>query len=152
MIRRVESPRADLLPAPLPKLNLYEHINFGGWEYAINDSIPALPPPVGSGDGQASSVRIYTNEWVILWENVNYDEGEDQLWIAPAGAGFGWEIDNLHDIRRPHGNNHWGDRIRCVAFPGSGPSGDNDNRTIVHEDGHVTTGNPQRPERPRPDK
>jgi hypothetical protein len=146
MITRVRIPTASLVERS--KVVLYEDINFAGAVSSINDSISSIPPPMGSGDGQASSVKIFTNEWVVLWENVNYQEGEDQLWIAPAGDGFGWEIADLRQVPRPHGNNNWNDRIRCVAFPGRGPTGDNDNRTIITDEAHVSVGNPPPPPTP----
>lgn len=130
----------------MAKVTLFEDINFGGEKFEINDNIAAIPPFMGSGDGQASSVVIQTNEWVVLWENVNYQEGEDQFWIAPPGIGYQWNLDNLHEYPRPHGNNHWGDRIRCVAFPGRPPSGSNENRTILQADGSITVGNPIQPD------
>jgi hypothetical protein len=119
---------------------IYEHVNFGGRTFDVIGDTPVIPPPMGSGDGQASSLRIFGPEWVVFWETVNYDEGDDQLWIAPPPSGRMWELSNLHILPRPHGNNIWGDRIRAVSLSNSGPTGDNDNRLILNPDGTWTCG------------
>jgi hypothetical protein len=121
---------------------MFENVDFGGTPFNVNngENIPVLPPPMGNGDGQASSLHIFGPQWITFWESPFYDQGDDQLWIAPPPAGFYRYIKNLHGLFRPHGNNHWGDRIRCVSFSGA-PSGDNDNRSIWHPDGHWTHGN-----------
>lgn len=120
---------------------LSENINFNGFPYSVNEGeqIPLIPPPMGSGDGQASSMKVYSTQFITFWESPNFDEGDDSLWIESAGAGFFWSIPNLHTLGRPHGNNHWGDRIRGVSFSGP-PTGSNENRTIIHHDGTVTIG------------
>jgi len=121
---------------------LFENINFDGYVYTVNegDHTSVIPPPMGSGDGQASSMKVYSSQWITFWESPNFDEGDDSLWIEPAGVGFFWSIPNLHTLGRPHGTNHWGDRIRGVSFSGP-PTGSNENRTIIHQDGTVTIGN-----------
>lgn len=120
---------------------LYEHINYAGYTYPVNDgeNLPAIPPPMGADHGQASSMYVYSPQWITFWESPNYDQGDDSLWIAPPKPGHRWEFANLHQLGRPHGTNHWGDRIRCVSFSG-GPTGSNENRTVVHEDGRVSIG------------
>jgi len=121
----------------MAKVILYEHVDYGGLAYAIDANTPVIPPPMGQGDGQASSIHIYTNEWVTFWEGKDFDPGNDQLWVAPPGQGYQWNFANLHTQLscRPHGNNHWGDRIRGVSFPGTGPLGSLDNILIVKADG-----------------
>ncbi len=121
----------------MSKVILYENVDFGGFPYGIDTNTPVIPPPMGSGDGQASSIHIYTNEWVTFWEGINFNQGNDQLWVAPPGPGYVWNFKNLHTLCRPHGNNRWGDRIRGVSFPGTGPSGDLDNILIVNSDGSL---------------
>src|SRR4051794_6098168 len=93
---------------------LFENIDFGGIPYNVNegDQIPVIPPPMGAGDGQASSMKVYSSQWITFWESPNFDAGDDSLWIEPAGAGLFWNVANLHRLGRPHGTNHWGDRIR----------------------------------------
>jgi len=121
---------------------LFENVGFQGAIYAVYEgaSIPAIPPPMGSGDGQTSSMKVYNfTFWITFWESPNFNEGDDSLWIAPSGNGMFWPLDNLHTLRRPHGNNHWGDRIRAVSFSGP-PTGSNENRTIIHPDGSVSVG------------
>jgi hypothetical protein len=120
---------------------LFENINIDGFRYTVNEGeqIPIIPPPMGSGDGQTSSMEIFSTQWITFWESPNFDEGDDSLWIEPAGIGRFWQIDNLHILGRPHGTNHWGDRIRAVSFSGP-PTGSNENRTIIHADGTVTVG------------
>jgi hypothetical protein len=122
---------------------LYENVDFGGRAFHVESGqhVAVIPPPIGSGDGQASSIHITADQWIVFWEAKNYDEGDDQLWIAPPPAGTRWALSDLHDLPRPHGNNHWGDRILAVSFPGGPPTGNNENRTIVHPDGTITVGN-----------
>jgi hypothetical protein len=117
---------------------LFENVNYGGRALDIQDgySSPQLPPPIGNQ--QASSIQVFCQEWITFWESTNY--GDDSLWIAPPSPGHYWPIPNLHILPRPHGNNHWGDRIAAVAFSGP-PSGSNEDRTIVWPDGHITVGN-----------
>src|SRR3989442_6746964 len=118
---------------------MFENVEYGGRAFDVNDgdNIPLIPPPLG---GNASSLYVYGPHWVTFWESPFYNAGDDQLWVAPPPAGQYWLFHNLHEFYRPHGNNHWGDRIKCVSFSGE-PTGDNDNRTIVHSDGSVTNGN-----------
>jgi hypothetical protein len=118
---------------------LWQNDHFGGAGFDIPDSIPipVIPPPLHRG---AKSLRMAGTQWMTFWESDNFDTGDDSLWIAPPGAGFAWNLEYLGNVPRPHGNNHWGDRISGVSFSGS-PTGDNDNRTIIHEDGHITVGN-----------
>jgi hypothetical protein len=117
---------------------LYENVDFGGRAFDVNtgENVPVIPPPLSRG---TSSVHVYYG-WITFWESQNYDSGDDQLWVAPPKPGYLWVFANLHTFYRPHGNNHWGDRIWAVSFSGA-PTGDNDNRTIVYPDGHVTNGN-----------
>lgn len=122
----------------MAKVTLYQDINFAGYTYDINDNTPVIPPPMGGDNPQASSIRIYTNEWVTFWESPNYDQGDDQLWVAPPGNGRMWIIPNLPGFWRPHGNNNWNDRIKGVSFPGQGPSGDLDNIVILNADGSLS--------------
>ena len=116
---------------------LFENIGFQGRTLDIQDGnqVPALPPPVGNQ--QASSIYVFGPQWITFWESTNY--GDDSLWVAPPPAGRYWRLDNLHTLGRPHGNNHWGDRISAVAFSGP-PSGSNEDRTIIWPDGHGTVG------------
>jgi hypothetical protein len=120
---------------------LYEHSNYGGYTFGVEygQNYPALAPPIGSGSGQASSMYIYGPQWITFWESPNYHEGDDSLWVHPPPIGYIWTFDDLHRLNRPHGNNHWGDRIRCISFSGA-PTGSNENRTIVRADGSVISG------------
>ena len=117
---------------------LFENTPPGGrtLDVSVGENIPVIPPPLG---GQASAVFIYGPQWITFWESPNYDAGDDQFWAAPPPNGYHWEITDLHRLYRPHGNNHWGDRIKGVSFSGP-PTGDNENRTILHPDGTVTSG------------
>lgn len=115
--------------------NLYENIGYGGRIFQdVDQNVPVIPPPL---NGQGSSLVLISNVWVTYWETANYDEGDDSLWIEPRSNGYA--IANLHILGRPHGNNHWGDRIKAISMSGA-PTGSNENRTIVHADGSVTVG------------
>ncbi len=129
---------STLKGANMVAATLYENVDFGGRAFDINvgESIPVIPPPLSRG---TSSIRVYFG-WITFWESQGYNAGGDQLWVAAPPAGKMWSFPNLHGFHRPHGNNHWGDRIWAVSHSHE-PLGDNDNRTIVHPDGHVTNGN-----------
>src|SRR5262245_52761230 len=96
-------------------------IGFAGaptFEIQQGQNTSAIAPPMGADDGQGSSMIVPSSTWITFWELPNFDGGGDSLWIESAGPGFQWRLDNLHQLRRPHGNNHWGDRIRAVSFSG----------------------------------
>lgn len=114
----------------------------GGFKLEIRtgEAWPTLPPPMGAADGQASSMYVCSAQWAVFWESPNFDEGDDSLWVAPVGPNYQWNLDNLHTIGRPHGTNHWGDRIRGVSFTPVGPTGSNENRTIINGDGTISVG------------
>jgi hypothetical protein len=112
---------------PLPiaaKATIYRNVAFGGEALDITSNIPELPSPLYR---EVSSLKVENEntKWVVFWESKNFDDGDDQLWIQGSRT-----IKNLHTLRRPHGNNHWGDRIEAVSFSDVGPQGDNDNRTV----------------------
>jgi hypothetical protein len=113
---------------------LWQNDHFTGQGFDIPDSIsvPVIPPPLHRG---AKSLKVSGTQWMTFWESDNYNTGDDSLWIAPGH----WTLEYLGNVGRPHGNNHWGDRISAVSFSGP-PQGSNENRTIVHEDGHITVG------------
>ncbi len=141
-LSRFPNPPIKRIPNPggQPKVILYEHLNYGGQSLPVNSTTNHLPGFFGTNDGQATAFRIYTNEWVIFWEDVNLHHSDDQLWIAPAGVNRGWELPDLRGVGRPHGNNQWNDRIRGIAFSPTGPIGDNQNRTIVYDWNHWSVG------------
>lgn len=126
----------------MPAALLYENVGFQGYVFGVENgqNIPVIPPPMGSGDGQASSMYVYGPQWITFWEAHNYNPGDDSLWIHPPRQGYMWVLDNLHRLCRPHGTNHWGDRIRGVSFSGA-PTGSNENRTVINANGSVICGN-----------
>ncbi|MEP7340372.1 MAG: hypothetical protein ABI977_21760 [Acidobacteriota bacterium] len=117
-------------PAPPPKVMLFEYANYQGERINLNTNSSLLPPPLGSKDGgkhgNVSSLKVNVKGWVVFWEGKEYNEGEDQLWVEGPAI-----ISDLSKLHRPHGNNHWGDRIRSVSFASSPPIGDNNRRTII---------------------
>ncbi|MGH9760135.1 MAG: hypothetical protein ACREDR_31800, partial [Blastocatellia bacterium] len=123
----------------MPNSILYENVDMGGRRFVVRDgeNIPVIRPPL---DGSASSLETWGAGWVTFWESINFDAKDDQLWIEDPANGDGWYIPNLHKLPRPHGNNHWGDRIRGVSHSGA-PTGSNENRTIIHANRTVTVGN-----------
>jgi hypothetical protein len=130
-------------------LTLCWDVTFVGNRIAIpegSDAAP-LPAPWSNGSGEASSLILAgpTRSWAVLWET-SKNSGDDSLWIAPIPDGWAFMLWSLHTgtgsgfppgmLDRPHGNNHWGDRIRGVTWTPNPPSGDNDNRTILWPNGH----------------
>jgi hypothetical protein len=111
---------------------LYLDINGGGGFYLAVKDEAVLPDPIRF---RASSLETLDRRWSVFWETIFFNPDDDQLWIEGQ-----WQIPNLHMLHRPHGNNHWGDRINAVSFPSEGPTGDNDNRTILHADHRITVG------------
>jgi hypothetical protein len=112
---------------------MYMDINYQGDFYFTFQDVAVLPDPIRFN---ASSLQTEDNRWSVFWETIFFNPGDDQLWIEGA-----FNLPDLRILPRPHGNNHWNDRINAVSFPAQGPTGDNDNRTIIHADGHVTVGN-----------
>jgi hypothetical protein len=116
---------ASKSPAPAgQKATVYRNVGFGGEAVDITSNTAQLPSPL---NGEVSSLKVDNEnlKWTVFWESENFDEGDDQLWIQGPRT-----IANLHTLHRPHGNNHWGDRIKAVSFSADGPQGDNDNRTV----------------------
>ncbi|MEO6727195.1 MAG: hypothetical protein ABIU20_08110 [Blastocatellia bacterium] len=117
-------------PAPLPKIVVFEHANYQGAALDLNTNTSLLPPPLGSKEGgkhgNVSSLKVNVKGWVVFWEGKEYNEGEDQLWVEGPAV-----ISDMSKLHRPHGNNHWGDRIRSVSFASGPPTGDNNRRTII---------------------
>lgn len=109
----------------VPKATIWEDADFGGRSLEIFESHPLLPFPF---EFTASSlqVNLQPGEWIVFWEAREYDAKDDQLWISGSRS-----IANLHLLRRPHGKNHWGDRIRAISLPPGGPTGSNENRTVL---------------------
>jgi hypothetical protein len=133
--------RPKLAPRPAPKpaqpkVLIFEHANYGGEKLAVNDNLSTLPPPLGrtenGGHGQASSLKVNHNGWVVFWEGKNFRESDDQLWVQGPIV-----ISDLSRLNRPHGNHHWGDRILAVSFPGGPPTGSDKNRTIIRKNTRV---------------
>lgn len=117
-------------PAPLPKVVVYDNADYNGESLTINETLSVLPAPLGttaSGQhGKVSSIKITTKGWVVFWEGKNFNEGDDQLWVEGPAV-----ISDLAKLHRPHGNNHWNDRILAVSFSTAPPTGNNKNRTII---------------------
>jgi hypothetical protein len=110
----------------MPRVTLFTDINFGGAQYVVNDAVAQLPPGV---ENEVSSIRIEGSApgtFTVLWEARGFDGGDDALWLEGNG-----ELHNLHTLRRPHGNNHWGDRVSGVSFQAA-PQGSTENRTILY--------------------
>lgn len=116
--------------APLPKVVLYGEANYKGEALTINESLPILPAPLGTTEagqhGKVSSLKINANVWVVFWEGKYFNEGDDELWVEGPAV-----ISDLAKLHRPHGNNHWNDRILAVSFASAPPSGKNKNRTVI---------------------
>lgn len=117
-----------------PRAVIWENTNFQGQSLEIFEDQPLLPWPFTLGPNFAEASSIQTNldegEWAVFWEEAGYDRGSDQLWVQGTQS-----LPNLHlkegKLRRLHGNNEWGDRIRGVSFPNGGPTGSNENRTVL---------------------
>lgn len=116
-------------PAP-PKVVMYEHAGYQGESLVVETNLPALPPPFnntqGSLNGTASSLKVNFSGWVVFYEGRDFNDGKDQLWIQGPTT-----ISDLSKLHRPHGNNHWGDRILSVSFPGHPPQNAKSNYTII---------------------
>lgn len=118
------------VPPPLPKVVIYSDAEYKGETLTINENLPVLPAPLGTTTGgqhgKVSSLKITTKGWVVFWEGKNFNEGDDQLWVEGPAV-----ISDLAKLHRPHGNNHWNDRILAVSFGSAPPIGNNKNRTII---------------------
>ena len=128
---RTVAPKPKPVPKPAPpKVMLWSEANYKGESLSVNETLPVLPAPLGTTEGgqhgKVSSLKINTRGWVVLWEGKSFKESDDQLWIeGPA------EVSDLAKLHRPHGNNHWNDRILAVSFSPGAPTGSNKNRTII---------------------
>jgi len=112
------------LDAQTPSVTLYINENFDRG-FTFTQNTPVLRSPIF---GQASSIKAVNadDKWVVLWESVNFNTDDDQLWIQGSR-----DISILgSNIPRPHGNNSWNDLIKGVSFPSAGPWDGNDNRTV----------------------
>lgn len=118
------------VPTPLPKVMVYSEAEYKGETLIVNDNLPVLPAPLGTTEGgqhgKVSSLKIHAKGWVVFWEGKNYKESDDQLWVEGPAV-----ISDLAKLHRPHGNNHWNDRILSVSFASAPPTGNNKNRTII---------------------
>jgi hypothetical protein len=135
----------------MAEVTLYEHINFVGRTYDVNTDMDSFPDWPGTNDGQTSSIKVFRKGWVRFWEGTDWDDSNDQLWVEGPMTNNP-NLQNLHTLPRPHGNNHWGDRIRCISFPGQAPDlGDanQDNRTVVFANGRIVVGKDFQPNRER---
>ena len=81
---------------------------------------------------EVSSLCVKNDEWIAFYENQGFSDDDAVLWIR--GPCY---ISTLHNVRRPHANNYWGDRIRAVDVPNPphGPNTKSENSTI-HNCGH----------------
>ncbi len=111
---------------------LWENIDFGGRSHRIN-----LPTQgtidlkntgwTNRGTSSIEIVGLSEGQWSCFYETSNHT-GDDMLFVQGSGR-----LRNLHTIVRPHGNNHWGDRIQGVASPVTGPSSSlNENSTRIY--------------------
>lgn len=123
-------PAPKVAPAPPPKVIMYGDANYKGEVLTINETLPILPAPLGTTEsgqhGKVSSLKINAKGWVVFWEGKNFKESDDQLWVEGPAV-----ISDLAKLHRPHGNNHWNDRILAVSFASNPPTGNNKNRTII---------------------
>ncbi len=117
-------------PSPLPKVVIYDNADYNGESLTINETLSVLPAPlgttIGGQHGKVSSLKINPKGWVVFWEGKNFNENDDQLWVEGPAV-----ISDLAKLHRPHGNNHWNDRILAVSFATAPPTGNNKNRTII---------------------
>ena len=126
----------ELRPSTAPtndqKIILYKDVGYANASIQVNQNTSQLPADF---DRAASSLRVTNdpNKWTILWESKNYDTGDDQLWIQGSRS-----IPNLLQVKRPHGNNQWNDRISGVSFADALPDADDENRTICPAGGACT--------------
>jgi hypothetical protein len=107
------------------KITLWENTDFNGQTVEIEGGYITL---TGWQDKSASSIKIEgfkSTDCNAFYESSG-DDGSDQLYTEGNGA-----FANLHVITRPHGNNHWGDRISQVCV-GKIPMGDKQNQTIFN--------------------
>lgn len=114
----------------LPKVQLFEHINFGGERKDVNGNIAGIGFPMVD---RCSSIRIFHKGWVAFWESPDYDRGDDSLWVQPldgANDFEGIEIPSLVQVWRPHGTNNFNDIISGVSFE-QGPPQNTDLENIV---------------------
>ena len=116
------------------KVELFQNRDFGGARLAIDANTPQLPLPFGNRE--TSSLKVHTREWVKFYENDNFNEDDDVLWIE-GDRPDDPNLRNLHTLPRPHGNEHWGDRILSVSFPGGPPSAETTNCTIYWKNGKI---------------
>lgn len=114
-----------------PHIILYENVDFGGRQYRINIPTQGCLIPDGWANGYASSLEIKgTNatDWCLFYETPS-NVGDDMLWVQGPG-----KLRNLHAIERPHGNNHWGDRIRGIVAVVQDPKEEwKENSTIIYK-------------------
>lgn len=111
----------------MKKVTLFVDAGFSGASYEVTTDIPRLPPGI---DSEVSSIKIEglaEGEFVVLWETKDYSQGDDSLWIEGNG-----QLENLHRLVRPHGNEHWGDRASAISFQAA-PSGSTENRTVIYK-------------------
>lgn len=117
------------------KITLYENVGFTGRAWEVIQTTGQFQD---WQNRSASSLKVEgfrDDDWNAFFESAN-NYGDDQLYLQGNG-----ELANLHTLARPHGNNHWGDRISQVQI-GVAPAGDNDNQTILYHgrrdyvDGH----------------
>ena len=74
-----------------------------------------------------ANLRSIHTDWNAFFETVD-DTGDDQLYVQGNG-----ELANFHTILRPHGNNHWGDRISQVKVGLAPPAGlVTENSTVLY--------------------
>ncbi|MBS1809586.1 MAG: hypothetical protein JST84_15610 [Acidobacteria bacterium] len=116
-------------PAP-PKVMMWGEANYKGESLTVNENLPVLPAPLGTTEngqhGKVSSLKVNSTGWVVFWEGKSFKESDDQLWVEGPAV-----ISDLAQLHRPHGNNHWNDRILAVSFASAPPTGSNKNRTII---------------------
>ena len=125
------APKPKLTPKPVPpKVMMWGEANYQGDLRSVNENLPVLPALLGTTEsgqhGKVSSLKINATGWVVFWEGKSLKEGDDQLWVEGPAV-----ISDLAQLHRPHGNNHWNDRILTVSFASSAPTGSNKNRTII---------------------
>ena len=124
------APAPKSAPAPLPKVVMFGEANYKGETLTINENLPVLPAPLGTTEsgqhGKVSSLKSNTKGWVVFWEGKNFNEGDDELWVEGPAV-----VSDLAKLHRPHGNNHWNDRILAVSFASAPPSGNKKNRTVI---------------------
>lgn len=93
----------------MAKVILYEHDDFGGWSYEIDDRVGDLPSPYS---GQASSLKVLVSGWVTF-HSMAYNRGSHLCVKGPR------ELRRLRDwVKRNDiplvANGQWNDEIVSV--------------------------------------